>query len=105
ARSPQSSASYVRGTDDNTEKGEVTMKRTTALLGLATSLLLTMNTAKAEPDKVNFVLDWVIYGRSTPYFVSLEKGFFAKRNIDPKIERGYGSHAKREGLGSGQGVI
>ena len=50
------------------------MKRTTALLGLATSLLLTMNTAKAEPDKVNFVLDWVIYGRSTPYFVSLEKG-------------------------------
>jgi NitT/TauT family transport system substrate-binding protein len=78
------------------------MKRTTELLGLATSLLLTMNTAKAEPDKVNFVLDWVIYGRSTPYFVSLEKGFFTKRNIDPKIERGYGSAASLKRLAAGQ---
>lgn len=78
------------------------MKRTAALFGLAASLLLTLQTARAEPDKVSFVLDWVIYGRHTPYFVSLEKGFFTKNNIDAKIERGYGSAASLKRLGAGQ---
>lgn len=66
------------------------------------ALLFVSQSVQAQPDKVNFVLDWVIYGRSTPYFVSLEKGFFAKRNIDPKIERGYGSAAGLKRIAAGQ---
>jgi NitT/TauT family transport system substrate-binding protein len=77
------------------------MKRIAALFGLAASLLLPLQAARAE-DKVSLVLDWVIYGRHTPYFVALEKGFFAKRNIDAKIERGYGSGASLKRLGAGQ---
>src|SRR5436190_2058310 len=78
------------------------MKCTTALFSLAASLLFSVQPTRAEPDKVNFVLDWVIYGRHTPYFVSLEKGFFAKRNIEAKIERGYGSAASLKRLAAGQ---
>ena len=48
--------------------------------GFAACLLLA-GPARSETDKVNFLLDWVIYGRATPYFVALEKGFFQSRNI------------------------
>jgi NitT/TauT family transport system substrate-binding protein len=72
------------------------------LFSLAASLLFSVQPTRAEPDKVNFVLDWVIYGRHTPYFVSFEKGFFAKRNIEAKIERGYGSAASLKRLAAGQ---
>jgi NitT/TauT family transport system substrate-binding protein len=56
----------------------------------------------AEADKVNFLLDWVVYGRATPYFVAFEKGFFSARNIEPKIERGYGSAAGLKRIAAGQ---
>lgn len=42
-------------------------------------------------DRVLFVLDWVIFGRHTPYFVALDKGFFSDNNIEPTILRGFGS--------------
>lgn len=77
------------------------MKRLVAASLLASSLLFTQS-ARAEPDKVHFVLDWVIYGRSTPYFVALEKGFFKKNNIDVNIERGYGSAASLKRIAAGQ---
>src|SRR5947207_15985826 len=78
------------------------MKCTTALFSLAASLLFSVQPTRAEPEKVNFVLDWVIYGRHTPYFVSLEKGFFEKRNIKAKIEHGYGSAASLKRLAAAQ---
>lgn len=77
------------------------MKRLVAASLLASSLLFTQS-ARAEPDKVHFVLDWVVYGRATPYFVALEKGFFKKNNIDVTIERGYGSAASLKRIGAGQ---
>jgi NitT/TauT family transport system substrate-binding protein len=49
-----------------------------------------------------FVLDWVVFGRHTPYFVALEKGFFAANNIEVTIQRGYGSAASLRRLGAGQ---
>jgi NitT/TauT family transport system substrate-binding protein len=64
--------------------------------------LLFAQTARAAPDKVHFVLDWVVYGRSAPYFVSLEKGFFKNHNIDADIERGYGSAASLKRIAAGQ---
>ena len=56
----------------------------------------------AEKDKVTFVLDWIIYGRHTPYFVAVEKGIFEKNNIEAKVERGYGSAVGLRRLGANQ---
>lgn len=76
------------------------------LLAVLASFLLLASTAPAHAqaprDKVLFVLDWVVFGRHTPFFVTLEKGFFAANNIDAKIERGYGSAASLKRLGAGQ---
>jgi len=69
---------------------------------LIASSLVFVQPASADPDKVHFVLDWVVYGRSTPYFVALEKGFFKKNNIDVTIERGYGSVASLKRIAAGQ---
>lgn len=78
------------------------MKRSLTLALTTICLIMLSVPSKAELDKVNFVLDWVIYGRSAPYLVALEKGFYAKRNIEPKIERGYGSVASLKRLAVGQ---
>jgi len=70
-----------------------------AVLGVAAPLA----TAEAQTrDKVLFVLDWVVFGRHTPYFAALEKGFFTASNIDATIQRGYGSAATVKRLGAGQ---
>ena len=79
------------------------MKRRAAITALVAAWFLSSGQmVHAEPDKVNFVLDWIIYGRATPYFVALEKGFFSVRNIEPKIERGYGSAAGLKRIAAGQ---
>lgn len=72
------------------------------LLALA-SAMAPVPTAHAQSrDKVLFVLDWVVFGRHAPYFAALEKGFFAARNLDVTIQRGYGSAASVKRLGAGQ---
>lgn len=77
------------------------MKRLAAAV-LSAGFLLTAQSANAEPDKVHFVLDWVIYGRSAPYLVALEKGFYKAHNIDATIERGYGSAASLKRIAAKQ---
>ena len=39
----------------------------------------------ASAGEMIFNLDWVIFGRHTPYYVALEKGYFAEYNLDVKI--------------------
>ena len=46
---------------------------------------------KPAPETLVFGLDWVVYGRHAPYFVALDKGFFAQENLNVTIVRGYGS--------------
>jgi NitT/TauT family transport system substrate-binding protein len=55
-----------------------------------------------KPDRVIFALDWVIFGRHTPYFVALDKGYFTDNNIDVTILRGYGSVDSIKRLASGK---
>ena len=78
------------------------MKRNAMVAAGFAACLLLAGPARSETDKVNFLLDWVIYGRATPYFVALEKGFFQSRNIEPRIERGYGSAAGLKRMAAGQ---
>ncbi len=42
-------------------------------------------------DKVTFVTDFGYNGRHAYYFVALEKGYYARQNLDVQIVRGQGS--------------
>ena len=42
-------------------------------------------------DKITFVTDFGYNGRHAYYFVALEKGYYAKQNLDVEIVRGQGS--------------
>ena len=55
-------------------------------------------------DKVTFVTDFGYNGRHAYYFVALEKGYYAKQNIDVQIVRGQGSAdaVKQVAAGSAQ---
>lgn len=58
----------------------------------STSLATTApNVQNSKPDQVLFTLDWAIFGRHAPYFVALDKGYYAEENISITIVRGYSS--------------
>lgn len=57
---------------------------------------------EVEKDRVLLALDWVIFGRHTPWFVALDKGFFAENNIEATIVRGFGSVDSTKRLAAGQ---
>lgn len=79
------------------------MRRAVLVLLAVLSVVVPLTDAHGQTrDKVLFVLDWVVFGRHTPYFVALEKGFFAANNIEATIQRGYGSAASIKRLGAGQ---
>ncbi|MDR1660173.1 MAG: ABC transporter substrate-binding protein [Desulfovibrio sp.] len=42
-------------------------------------------------DKVNFRLDWTIYGTHAPFFLALDKGMYADAGLEVRIEDGQGS--------------
>ena len=45
----------------------------------------------ASLEKITFQLDWIAYGRHAPYYVALDKGFYAANGLDVKIEQGMGA--------------
>ena len=56
---------------------------------LAFAVLLAGTTAAA--DKITFVTDYGLYGRHAYYFVAIEKGYYARENLDVDIVRSPGS--------------
>jgi NitT/TauT family transport system substrate-binding protein len=60
-----------------------------ALFVAAIGVCVTQNAEAA--DKVTFVTDFGYNGRHAYYFVALEKGYYAKQNLDVQIVRGQGS--------------
>jgi NitT/TauT family transport system substrate-binding protein len=59
-----------------------------AFCGVA--LALACAPAQAQ-TKVNFRLDWSIYGAHAPFYLALEKGLFAKEGLDVNVQEGQGS--------------
>ena len=45
----------------------------------------------AKPATIVIKLDFIIGGKHAPWFVAWEKGFYAKRGLEVKIEPGAGS--------------
>ncbi|MEP9355783.1 ABC transporter substrate-binding protein [Xanthobacter sp. KR7-65] len=54
------------------------------------SLLLGAPAASAA-DNVKLALNWLVSGKNAPYFVAVEKGFYAEQGLNVSISRGNGS--------------
>jgi NitT/TauT family transport system substrate-binding protein len=68
------------------------MKRSTAMTcaALLAATLLAAVPARAE-DKVQFRLNWILYGFHTPFYLGLERGYYKEEGIDLTIGEGQGS--------------
>ena len=76
--------------------------RSLMLAAIGACLICPQNADAA--DKVTFVTDFGYNGRHAYYFVALEKGYYAKQNLDVQIVRGQGSAdaVKQVAAGSAQ---
>jgi NitT/TauT family transport system substrate-binding protein len=43
------------------------------------------------PERVNFALDWIIYGKHAMYYPALEQGIYQKNGLEVSMTRGFGS--------------
>jgi NitT/TauT family transport system substrate-binding protein len=67
---------------------------------LASSVGVTAARA-AEPTPVTIQMDFIIGGKHAPWFVALDKGFYAKRGLNATILAGKGSADTVRGIASG----
>lgn len=44
-----------------------------------------------QPEKVNFALDWIVYGKHVLYYPALEMGIYQKYGLSVNMVRGFGS--------------
>ena len=58
--------------------------------------------SQAAEQKIRFQLDWIPYGRHAPYYVALEKNFYASSGLDVTIAQGTGSVPGLRALGTGR---
>lgn len=54
-------------------------------------------------DQVFFILDWIPKGQTSPFYLALDKGFWAKRGLAVQITRGFGSGDTSARIGLGEG--
>lgn len=62
-------------------------------LGLALAAALPHGVAagQAAPEKITFLMDWVIGGKHALFYPALEKGYYREQGLDVEIQRGTGS--------------
>lgn len=72
---------------------------------VATAVLVLGLVQGAAAGELIFNLDWVIFGRHTPWHVALEKGYYKDAGLDIKIVRGYGSADAVNKITSGQATF
>ncbi|GAB4523682.1 MAG: ABC transporter substrate-binding protein [Roseibium sp.] len=60
------------------------------LTGMALALALSGTSALAETD-IKFTLDWKFEGPAAPFFIALDKGYFAEEDLNVTIDTGAGS--------------
>jgi NitT/TauT family transport system substrate-binding protein len=80
-----------------------------AVLALASAAAWASSQSEAarpkELQKVNFQLNWKITGDHAPYYVAMDKGWFAEEGIDVNIILGQGSGYTVQALESGKAEI
>ncbi len=60
-------------------------------IALATGTLATISTVAAAQTAMPFALDWKFEGPAAPYFVAIDKGYFADAGLSVEISEGAGS--------------
>ena len=72
--------------------GSMTSRRTflrgSAGAGFAFAAGVTPRRAHAATEKILFQLDWIPFGRHTPYYAALENGFYAEKELEVTIAQG-----------------
>lgn len=58
---------------------------------LAATALIAASTAAQADTKIPFTLDWKFEGPAAPYFMALDKGYFADAGLEVEIASGVGS--------------
>src|SRR5580698_7973347 len=53
------------------------------------------------PDKAVLMLNWYVYSEHAPFFLGLERGYFAKEGIDLQIQEGRGSAPTVQAVAAG----
>ncbi|MBL8702624.1 MAG: ABC transporter substrate-binding protein [Alphaproteobacteria bacterium] len=61
--------------------------------------LAAATTANAQ-DKVNFRLNWILYGFHTPFYLGVERGYYKEEGIDLTIGEGQGSVRAAQTVGA-----
>lgn len=57
------------------------------------------------PVKVQFRLNWTLYGEHAPFFLGVDKGFYLEEGLDVEILEGSGSATVAKLIGNGTNVI
>jgi NitT/TauT family transport system substrate-binding protein len=66
--------------------------RTSLLMAaLAAATVLASGLTAQAADKLQFRLNWTLYGEHAPFFVALDKGFYKDEGLDVEILEGSGS--------------
>lgn len=77
------------------------------LFGLAAcsdeTAVTTVPASGTNVDQVFFILDWIPKGQTSPFYLALDKGFFAEEGIALQLARGYGSGDTSARVGRGEG--
>lgn len=60
-------------------------------MALAVITALALSSAASAQDKVNFRLDWKIYGTHAPFFLAKEKGYYTAEKLDVTLSEGQGA--------------
>jgi len=80
----------------------ISFKQTVRINTVAIVLaLFNLHAQAAEPTPANIRMDFIIGGKHAPWFVALEKGFYAKRGLAATIQASTGSADTLRTIGSG----
>ena len=80
----------------------ISFKQTVRINAVAIALaLFNWHAQAAEPTPANIRMDFIIGGKHAPWFVALEKGFYAKRGLAATIQASTGSADTLRTIGSG----
>lgn len=81
------------------------LARAARLVAVAAIAALTTTTGAGAADKITFVTDYGLYGRHAYYFVAIEKGYYARENLDIEIVRSQGSANTIKEVASGAAQV
>lgn len=81
------------------------LRRLVCTATLALVLALSMVGGATAVDKITFATDFGLYGRHAFFFVALEKGYYARENLDVDIVRSPGSASTVNLVASGKAQL